>query len=51
LPVYYDLKPRRLVARLVTLASDIADVEKVRHYFQLDSVVLMAHSRDTVLAL
>ncbi len=35
----------------VTLASDIADIEKVRQYFHLDSVVLLGHSWGTVLAL
>jgi pimeloyl-ACP methyl ester carboxylesterase len=35
----------------VSLASDIADLEKVRQYFHLDSVVLLGHSWGTVLAL
>jgi len=35
----------------VTLASDIADLEKLRQYFKLDSVVLLGHSWGTVLAL
>jgi proline iminopeptidase len=35
----------------VTLASDIADLEEVRQYFHLDSVVLLGHSWGTVLAL
>jgi proline iminopeptidase len=35
----------------VTLASDIANMEKVRQYFHLDSVVLLGHSWGTVLAL
>ncbi len=35
----------------VTLASDIADMEKVRRYFKLESVVLLGHSWGTVLAL
>jgi proline iminopeptidase len=35
----------------VTLASDIADMEKVRQYFKLNSVVLLGHSWGTVLAL
>jgi pimeloyl-ACP methyl ester carboxylesterase len=35
----------------VTRASDISDVERVRQYFKLDSVVLMGHSWGTVLAL
>jgi proline iminopeptidase len=34
-----------------TLASDIADLEKVRQHFKLDSVVLLGHSWGTVLAL
>jgi proline iminopeptidase len=35
----------------VTLASDIADLEKVRQYFHLDSMVLLGHSWGTVIAL
>ena len=35
----------------VTLGSDIADIEKVRQYYHLDSVVLLGHSWGTVLAL
>ena len=35
----------------VTLASDIADIEKVKQYFHLRSVVLLGDSWGTVLAL
>jgi proline iminopeptidase len=35
----------------VTFGSNIADLEKVRRYFKLDSVVLLGHSWGTVLAL
>jgi proline iminopeptidase len=35
----------------VTLASDVADIEKVREYFQLLSVILLGHSWGAVLAL
>ena len=41
----------RVQAEDVTLASDIADLEKVRQFFHLDSVVLLGHSWGTVLAL
>jgi proline iminopeptidase len=54
--IYYDQRGRgrsadRVQPEDVTLASDIADVEKVRQYFKLDSVVLLGHSWGTVLAL
>jgi proline iminopeptidase len=54
--IYYDQRGRGRSAvgvkpEDVTLASDIADMEKVRQYFKLDSVVLLGHSWGTVLAL
>jgi proline iminopeptidase len=54
--IYYDQRGRGRTAdgvqpEDVTLASDIADIEKVRQYFHLDSVVLLGHSWGTVLAL
>ena len=54
--IYYDQRGRGRSAQGVqpddvTLASDIADLEKVRQYFHLDSVVLLGHSWGTVLAL
>jgi len=54
--IYYDQRGRgrsadRVQPEDVTLASDIADIEKVRQYFHLDSVVLLGHSWGTVLAL
>ncbi len=54
--IYYDQRGRGRSAEHVqpedvTLASDIADIEKVREYFKLDSVVLLGHSWGTVLAL
>jgi proline iminopeptidase len=54
--IYYDQMGRGRSAdhvepEDVTLASDIADIEKVRQYFHLDSVVLLGHSWGTVLAL
>lgn len=54
--IYYDQRGRgRSVQGVnpedVTLASDIADIEKVRQYYHLDSVVLLGHSWGTVLAL
>jgi proline iminopeptidase len=54
--VYYDQRGRGRSAdgvkpEDVTLASDIADIEKVRQYYHLDSVVLLGHSWGTVLAL
>jgi proline iminopeptidase len=54
--IYYDQRGRgRSAAGVkpedVTLASDIAEIEKVRRYFHLDSVVLLGHSWGTLLAL
>jgi proline iminopeptidase len=54
--IYYDQRGRgrsadRVRPEDVTLASDIADLEKVRQYFQLDPVALLGHSWGTVLAL
>jgi proline iminopeptidase len=54
--IYYDQRGRGRSANGVkpedvTLASDIADIEKVRQYYHLDSVVLLGHSWGTVLAL
>jgi len=54
--IYYDQRGRGKSANNVkpedvTLASDIADIDKVRQYFHLDSVTLLGHSWGTVLAL
>jgi proline iminopeptidase len=54
--IYYDQRGRGRSAdgvkpEDVTLASDIADIEKVRQYYHVDSVVLLGHSWGTVLAL
>lgn len=54
--IYYDQRGRGRSAdgvqpEDVTLASDIADMEKVRQHFHLDSMVLLGHSWGTVLAL
>ena len=54
--IYYDQRGRGKSAdgvrpEDVTLASDIADLEKVRQHFQVDPVVLLGHSWGTVLAL
>ena len=54
--IYYDQRGRGQSAdgvkpEDVTLGSDIADIEKVRQYYHLDSVVLLGHSWGTVLAL
>jgi proline iminopeptidase len=54
--IYYDQRGRGRSAehvRLedVSLASDLADLDKVREYFHLDQVVLLGHSWGTVLAL
>jgi proline iminopeptidase len=54
--IYYDQRGRGRSAdgvkpEDVTLASDLADIEKVRQYYHLDSVVLLGHSWGTVLAL
>jgi proline iminopeptidase len=54
--IYYDQRGRGRSAdhvqpEDVTLTSDIADIDRVRQYFHLDSVVLLGHSWGTVLAL
>jgi proline iminopeptidase len=54
--IYYDQRGRGKSAdhvkpEDVTLASDVADIERVRQYFHLDSVTLLGHSWGTVLAL
>jgi len=54
--IYYDQRGRgrsadRVQPEDVTLASDIADLEEVRQYFNLDALVLLGHSWGTVLAL
>jgi proline iminopeptidase len=54
--IYYDQRGRGSSAdgvkpEDVTLASDIADIEKVRQYYHLESMVLLGHSWGTVLAL
>ena len=54
--IYYDQRGRgrsadRVQPEDITLASEIADLEKVRQYYKLDSVVLLGHSWGTVLAL
>ena len=51
--IYYDQRGRGRSADSVkpedvTLASDIADIENVRQYYHLDSVVLLGHSWGTV---
>ena len=54
--IYYDQRGRGRSAEGVkpedvTLASDIADLEEVRHHFRIDAVTLLGHSWGTVLAL
>jgi proline iminopeptidase len=54
--IYYDQRGRGRSAdhvrpEDVSLASDMADMEKVRQHFRLDSVALLGHSWGTVLAL
>jgi proline iminopeptidase len=54
--IYYDQRGRGKSASNVrpedvTLASDIADLEKVRQAFHLESVTLLGHSWGTVIAL
>src|SRR6476646_7467683 len=54
--IYYDQRGRGKSAdnvrpEDVTLASDIADLEKVRQHFNLESVTLLGHSWGTVIAL
>ena len=54
--IYYDQRGRGKSAKNVrpedvTLASDIADLERVRQYFHLEPVTLLGHSWGTVIAL
>src|SRR3954470_8460451 len=54
--IYYDQRGRGKSANHVrpedvTLASDIADLEKVRQFFHLETVTLLGHSWGTVIAL
>lgn len=54
--IYYDQRGRGQSASSVrpedvTLASELADVDAVREYFHLDSLILLGHSWGTVLAL
>lgn len=54
--IYYDQRGRGksgdgVRPEDVTLASDIADMDKVRQHFQADAVVLLGHSWGAVLAL
>jgi len=54
--IYYDQRGRGksgegVKPEDVTLASDVADIEKVRQYFHLDTVTVLGHSWGTVLAL
>lgn len=54
--IYYDQRGRGKSAENVrpedvTIASEIDDLDKVRQYFHLDSVVLLGHSWGTVIAL
>lgn len=54
--VYYDQRGRgksadRVQPEDVTLESEIADLEKVTHYFQLGSATILGHSWGAVLAL
>jgi len=54
--IYYDQRGRgRSAAGVkpedVTLESDIADIDKVRQFYRLDSMILLGHSWGTVLAL
>jgi proline iminopeptidase len=54
--IYYDQRGRGrsadgVRAEDVTLASDIADLDKVREHFQLSSTAVLGHSWGTVLAL
>jgi len=54
--IYYDQRGRGKSANNVrpedvTLASDIADLEKVRQYFHLEYLTLLGHSWGTVIAL
>ena len=54
--IYYDQRGRgrsadRVRAEDVSLASDVADLEKVRQHFQLASAAVLGHSWGAVLAL
>src|SRR5207302_726331 len=54
--IYYDQRGRGKSANNVrpedvTLASDVADLEKVRQFFHLESAALLGHSWGTVIAL
>jgi proline iminopeptidase len=54
--IYYDQRGRGKSAdhvqpEDVTLASDVADMDKVRQYFHLNSMTLLGHSWGTVLVL
>ena len=54
--IYYDQRGRGKSAsnvrpEEVTLASDIADLEKIRQSFHLESATLLGHSWGTVIAL
>ena len=54
--IYYDQRGRgksaeNVRADDVTLASDVADLDKVRQHFHLDAPVLLGHSWGAVLAL
>jgi len=54
--IYYDQRGRGrsgagVKPEEVTLASDIDDIDKVRQFYHLDSVVLLGHSWGTLLAL
>jgi len=54
--IYYDQRGRgrsaeNVSAEDVTLESDLADIDRVREHFRLDSVALLGHSWGAVLAL
>jgi proline iminopeptidase len=54
--IYYDQRGRGRSAdgvkpEDVTLASDVSDLDQIRRYFKLDSVVILGHSWGAVLAL
>jgi proline iminopeptidase len=54
--IYYDQRGRGqsasgVLPADVTLASDLDDLDAVRRYFHLDSMILLGHSWGTVLAL
>jgi proline iminopeptidase len=53
---YYDQRGRgrsaeNVMPKDVTLASDLDDIDRVRQHYELDAVVLLAHSWGAVLAL